>query len=107
MTRWAGKIGISEQTEVTPGIWEDVITEHDALGTVKQRTEVLDSEGSVLPRYRTTTSISVPYRGPSPSQPGLVYITLNGFHYKPSTVVVEPPNIVIYIGEEYHGPFPS
>lgn len=103
--RYSGKLGLSEQTEVSPGIWEEIITEVDVLGQVEQRTEVLQSSDSVLPRYTTTTSISVLSR-PVPHN-SIVYVTYLGKRWKPGSIVTEFPKIRIFIGEEYHGPIPE
>lgn len=106
--RYSGHLGIVQQTEVRPGIWEETITEVPVLGTVKQRSEVLEGEGNVLPEYRTTTSISVSARGVGPQDnSGIRYITYKGVRWQISTIVDDPPTIVIYIGEVYNGPTPE
>ena len=106
--RYSGKLGIAEQTEVSPGIWEETITEHDVLGDLKQRTEVLDQGDSILPRYRTTTSISVFSRGVGPIDNSMIrYVTYTGKRWAITSLVEFPPRLVIYIGEEYNGPAPE
>jgi hypothetical protein len=103
--RYSGKLGISEQTEKKPGVWEETITEVDVLGQVEQRTEVLSLPDSVLPRYATTTSISVLAR-PEPHD-SIVYATYLGKRWSIATIVSDFPKIRIFIGEEYHGPLPE
>lgn len=106
--RYSGKFGYSVQTETSPGVTEDVITEYDKLGTVEQRTENLAGEGEVLPRYRTSTSISVLSRGPAvPENGDLAYVTWRGRRWAPASIVEEYPELKIFIGEEYHGPLPA
>lgn len=106
--RYSGKIGIAVQTETAPGIWKDTITEHSKLGDVKQRTEVLGSDDSVLPQYRTTTSISVLSDGVlKENYKNLRYVTYMGERWTIASVVNEPPRLVLYIGEVYNGPTPS
>lgn len=101
--RWAGKLGFTQQTEIKPGVWEDVITAVDARGELKQRTEALDTGDEVLPQYRTTTSVSVLSDGRwDPTT--LAYLTNAGRNWTPGTVVHEYPRVTIYIGEEYRGP---
>lgn len=105
--RYSGKFGYSVQTEVSPGVWEDVIAERDTLGRVEQRTEKLSGESDILPRYSTTTSISVLSRGPAvPENGDLVYVTWRGRRWAPGSIVEEYPGLKIFIGEEYHGPLP-
>lgn len=105
--RWAGKIGFTDQTEKAPGIWEDVITEINALGELKQRTEALDSGDSVLPQYRTTTSVSVLSDGSRVPFNSEAYLTLRGTRFAISSVVHEWPRIIYYVGEVYNGPLPA
>lgn len=106
--RYSGKVGYAVQTEVEPGIWEDTITERDYLGDVVQRTEVLGSAESVLPQYRTTTSISVLSDGVLKENYETVrYVTYMGKRWVIASAVYQPPRMVLYLGEVYNGPIPS
>lgn len=106
--RYSGALGLVEQTEVRPGIWEETVTEVPVLGTVRQATEVLPNVDSVLPQHTTTTSISVPARGVGPlDNSNIRYITYKGHRWQISSIVDEPPRIVVYIGEKYNGPTPE
>lgn len=105
--RYSGKLGLAEQTEVSPGVWEETITERDAIGEMVQRTETLESGDNVLPRYVTTTSVSVLALGVGPQDNSRIrYVTHTGKRWQIRSIVDEPPRIVIYFGEEYHGPKP-
>jgi hypothetical protein len=106
--RYSGKLGLVEQTEVRPGIWEEVVTEVPALGTIRQTTAVLSGESNVLPEYTTTTSIVVPARGVGQlDNSNIRYITYKGTRWQIRSVVDEPPMIVVYMGEKYNGPTPE
>jgi len=106
--RYSGVLGIAQQTEVRPGIWEETVTEVPVLGTVRQRTEVLESADRILPGLGTNTSISVPARGVGPQDNSSIrYITYKGIPWQIQSIVDEPPRIVIYIGEKYNGPRPQ
>lgn len=105
--RWAGKVGYSVLTEVKPGIWEDVITEVDAFGEMTESNEALDSGDTVLPQYRVTTSISIITDGQRVPLAGIRYVTKYGQRWQISTMVRQPPRIVLYPGEEYNGPLPA
>lgn len=108
MLRYSGKLGIVQQSEVRPGIWEETVTEVPVLGTVRNRTETLDGADAVLPRYRTTTSVSVPAREVGPSDNSTIrYLTYKGKRWQIGTIVDDYPEIVIYIGEVYNGPTPE
>lgn len=103
--RYSGALGVSEQAEVSPGVWEEVITEVPVLGRVEQRTEVLDGGDTILPKYRTTTSISVLSRVMNHSE--IRYVTFMGQRWVIASMVTNFPEITVYIGEEYHGPTPA
>jgi hypothetical protein len=106
--RYSGKLGISQQKETSPGVWEETITEHDVLGDLVQRTEVLALADTVLPTYRTTTSISVLSRGVGDvDNSSIRYVTYAGKRWTIGSLVDQRPRLVIYIGEEYHGPIPD
>lgn len=106
--RYSGAIGIAVQTEKSPGIWEDTITEVPKLGDVVQRTEVLGSADSVLPQYRTTTSISVLSDGVlKENYENLRYVTYMGKRWTIASAVIDAPRLVLYIGEVYNGPIPA
>lgn len=106
--RYSGKLGLAQSSEVRPGIWEETVTEKPILGRVEQRTEALESSSSVLPQYRTTTSISVLSRGPDQlNNADIRYITYMGVRWTIGSIVFEYPHLVIYIGDKYDGPVPS
>lgn len=107
--RYFGKFGYSTgRVETDPGVWDDVITEVERIGEVVQRTEAFDVAGSVLPRYRTTTSISVLSDGPAMEDyTNLRYVQHKGQNWTIGSIVEEYPRLIIYIGEVYDGPTPE
>lgn len=106
--RYSGKLGVSEQTEVSPGVWEEVITEHDFLGTVTSRSEAVDQGDTVLPRYQITTTVSGLARGVGLlDNSNLRYLTYAGSRWSIRTDQTKYPKLLLYIGEEYHGPVPT
>jgi hypothetical protein len=102
--RYSGWIGVASQSEVAPGVWEETLAFMPVLGTVKQTTEVLEGESDILPRYRTTTSISVVARGIGYlDNSDIRVITHKGKNWQIASIVDDPPEIVVFMGEEYHG----
>lgn len=102
------KIGSGESVEVRPGIWEDVITEVSYLAEVRQRTEAFSTADSVLPQYRTTTSVSVlTDRTLRLDNSDLRYVLYGGVRWSISSAVHEPPRLTLFVGEEYNGPLPD
>lgn len=103
--RYSGWIGIADQEETSPGVWEETLAFMPALGEVKQTTEVLDGSSDILPRNRTTTSISVSARGIGYlDNSDIRVITFKGKNWQIDSIVDAPPKIVVFVGEEYNGP---
>lgn len=108
LLRFSGKLGIAEQVEKSPGNWAEVITEQDVIGDLEQKTEALDSGDEVLPRYRTTTSVSVFATGLEPQDNSMLrYLKYGEKRWTIATIVNRHPKILLYFGEEYHGPIPE
>lgn len=103
--RYHGKIGLADQKEISPGVWDDVITEVERFGTVVQSTETFDQVDSILPRVRTTTSVSVLDEGVLiDRQDDIRYVWFRGKRWSVASIVTQYPRIVIYLGERYNGP---
>lgn len=103
--RYSGKIGFATKVEVSPGVWDEIITERSYLGDVIQRTERLEGAETVIPDYRTTTSISVLSDGVLKERySDIRYIRFLGLAWSVKSLVYKPPRLEIYIGEEYNGP---
>ena len=103
--KYFGKFGFAESSEVAPGVWEDVITERDYIGDVVQVTEAFSVDGSVLPTYRTTTSVSVISDGVlKKNYKNLRFIEFQGDVWVVASSVQQWPRLIIYIGEVYNGP---
>lgn len=107
--RYAGKLGIAEQTETSPGVWEETITEVDVVGDLVQRTETLVQEDSIHNVIGTTTSVSVLSRSGVGQQDNsnMRYLTHAGKRWMISSIVDQFPKQVLYLGGEYHGPTPA
>lgn len=106
--RFSGKIGFATRAETVPGVWEEIITERDYIGDVIQRTERLDRDDSVIPKYRTTTSVSVLSDGVLKQRySDIRYVHLFGVNWAVNSVINKWPRLEIFIGEEYNGPAPG
>ena len=106
--RYAGHLGVVQEVETSPGVWEDRITEQEVLGTMKTLTETHASEDNVHPNVSSTRSVVVGALGIGPQDhSNIKYITHVGKRWTLSSIVDEPPNIRVYFGEEYHGPIPE
>lgn len=106
--RYSGKLGLTKQTEVRPGFWEDVVTEVPVRGTVEIKSETLTIGDQILPRAGTSTSVSLLSRGAKvQDNSDIAYITYSGKRWVPQSITTDYPRITVFLGEEYHGPVPD
>ena len=106
--RYSGFLGIVEEVQVRPGIWEEVVTEKKVLGDMKTETETRRTEDEIIPKVSSTRSVSVPARGLGQmDNRSIRYATYAGKKWIITSVVDQFPQIVCYFGEEYHGPTPG
>jgi len=106
--RYSGSLGIVEEQEVRPGVWEEVVTEQKVLGKMETGTETRIVDGEIIPRITSTRSVSVPARGLGQQDNRSVrYATYAGKRWTITSVVDQFPNIVCYFGEVYSGPIPA
>lgn len=103
--RYSGVMGYAVNTEVSPGVYEDIIQERPYLGNVEQRTETFVNGDTLIPNYRLTTSVSVLSDGVFKDMyENLRYIEYKGIRWTASSIVHGYPRITIYLGEVYNGP---
>lgn len=105
MARFFGKVGYGHSVETRPGIWEDEITEFPYFGNV-----IRDSRNSA-PTENLNNDISV---GNSISIVADAYANDNflairyvewaGRRWAVPTVEVQPPRLLLRLGEVYNGP---
>lgn len=107
--RYSGRLGIVEEQEVRPGVWEEVVTEQKVLGTMENTVaEARVIDGEIIPRITSTRSVSVPARGVGQrDNRSIRYATWAGRRWTITSVVDQYPNIVCYFGEVYSGPLPA
>lgn len=105
--KYSGKVGFASKVQTSPGVWEDTIIERDYIGDVLQRTERLDEGDSVIPRYYTTTSVSVLSDGVLKERYSDVrYVTFGGIRWTVQSIIHKFPRIEMFLSEEYNGPTP-
>lgn len=105
--KYSGKIGFATKAQTSPGVWEDVITERDYIGDVLQRTERLEQGDSIIPRYYTTTSLSVLSDGVLRERYSDVrYVTFRGERWTVQSIIHKFPRMEMFLSEGYNGPTP-
>ena len=99
MGKWFGRIGYSEQLEVSPGVWEEKITERQYYGDVVRNIRRLESSVNVNDDINASMEISIVADPFALSNfHSMRYIEYMGSLWKISNVEVNYPRLVLMIG---------
>jgi hypothetical protein len=116
MSRWFGKVGFSESTEIdpenNPGVWDDVITEREYYGdVVRNIKKMVASQDSTLSDYTLNLSISIVSDAYSYSHLSYIkYVEYQGALWAVSEVTPDTdgrPRLTLTMGGIYNGPRPQ
>lgn len=109
MARYSGVIGYGVPTMVSPGVYDDVITERHYYGDIKQSNSKLrGSDSSVNENVVLQNIIEIladQFVWANIDQ--IRYVSLYGKNWKVSGVEVKRPRLVLTVGEVYSGPTPN
>lgn len=104
MGKFFGKVGYAELVETAPGVWEEVISEHDHYGDIERVTRRLESTRTLNDNITVNNLISIM---------GDAYAFENFFHmryvewmgakWKITTVDVQRPRLLLTLGDIYNG----
>jgi hypothetical protein len=109
MAKFFGRVGYShEQQETAPGVYEDVIVEHNYYGDVIQNTRQL-TEGEHLHKDLSVgNNISIVADAYANDHFFAIrYVEWAGVLWTVDSVEVQSPRLLLRIGEVYHGPTPA
>lgn len=104
MTKWFGKVGYANTSEVRPGVWEDIITEREYFGDVIRYTKQLENSAEVIDDIAVTVSISIvadPFAYNNFHT--IKYVEYMGSKWKVKTVDPQYPRLVLSLGGLYNG----
>ena len=108
MARYSGVIGYGVPTMVSPGVYDDVITERHYYGDVKQSNSKLRGSGESINDNVVLQNIieilADQYVWANINQ--IRNVSWNGIRWKVSGVEVKRPRLVLTVGEVYDGPTP-
>lgn len=107
--KFYGKIGFGETVETEPGVYEDVIVEHNYYGDIKRNSRNLrDQDASVIPNITVDNSISIVSDAYANEHYfAMRYIEWQGALWIITKVTVAPPRLLLTLGGVYHGPKPD
>ena len=104
MAKWFGKVGYAIPTEVTPGVWEDVITEHNYCGDINRNLDRLQSSEQLNDNVKIENEISiVADQFAIQNFYAIRYVVYEGIKLKISSVQVSYPRLILSLGGVYNG----
>jgi hypothetical protein len=105
MARFFGAVGYAIPTETQPGVWEDVIVEHEYYGDVLRSSRRLEGE-AVNQKLIVSNSISI-VAADKFAQENFFAIQYVMWMGRPWSVTEvdnsQPPRLVLRLGEVYNG----
>lgn len=105
MAKFYGAIGYGHSVEVTPGVWDDVITEKKYYGDVVRNTRRLQEGEKVNNDLSVNNSISIVADAyASENFFAMRYIVWAGTYWIISNVDVQRPRLLLELGGVYNGP---
>lgn len=108
MAKFSGKVGYGESTEVSPGVWEDVITERHCYGDAIRDSRHLDA-GDKVNDDVSVNAAEVSVVADAYMQAhffAIRYVLWNGVRWKAIDVENRRPRLIIRMGGVYNGPTP-
>lgn len=105
MAKFYGAIGYGETMETAPGVYQDVITEHNYRGDITRNTRRLEDGDKVNDDISVSNSISiVADEYANEHFFAIRYVRWAGTLWKVSNVEVQSPRLLLTLGGVYNGP---
>lgn len=104
MAKYHGMIGFAEQTETSPGVWTEDITEHEYSGDLLRFNRRTQGSGKVNDDMTINNQISIiadAYL--NENLYAIRYVTFMGGKWKIESVDGEYPRMIFTLGGLYHG----
>ena len=102
MVKFYGAIGYAQTVETEPGIWEEVITEHNYYGELNRNSRNLQTSGNVNDNVNISNEISIladPYANEHIYS--MRYVEFMGAKWKVNSVEVKYPRLILSVGGLY------
>lgn len=105
MAKFYGKVGYGHTVEVSPGVWEDTITEVKYYGDVIRNSRRLSPGEGLHDNLAVTNSISIVADAyANDNFFAIRYISWAGALWIVSEVTVQSPRLILRLGGVYNGP---
>lgn len=108
MTKFSGAVGYGTSTELSPGVWDDVMTERQAYGDVKRNARTFVEGRSINDDLVVNNSISIVLDAYSSEHfHNIRYVLWGGVRWKVTEVTEERPRLLLRLGGKWDGPIPD
>lgn len=103
--RFHGKVGFGESVETAPGVYEDVIVEHEYFGDVIRAARKLAEGENLNKDLSLVNAISIVANAYASEHFFEVrYVEWSGVFWTVTDVEVQRPRLLLRLGEVYNGP---
>lgn len=101
--KWYGAIGFAEMTETSPGIYEEVITEHTYYGDVIRSSRLLQNSGEINDNVNISNQISIIADAYAVNHIHTMrYIVFQNSKWKITNVEIQHPRLLMTVGGLYN-----
>lgn len=105
MAKFYGAVGYAVNTEVAPGVWQDVMTEKAYYGDVTQVKRLLREGEGLNFDYLVQNAISIVADAYALQHFFAIrYLRWNGILWIVNSVDVQRPRLILRLGDVYNGP---
>lgn len=103
--KFFGNIGFGSQTEIRPGVWDDIITEKQYFGDVTRAARRLSEGVEINNDISLTNSISIVADAFANEHIfAMRYVQWQGQYWNVTEVEVQRPRLLLRLGGVYNGP---
>lgn len=108
MARFYGNVGFGIQTETSPGVWQDVITEHDYYGDILRISVNNQDRSTVNNNIVINNEISIISDDFAFANfANIRYVNWMGANWIVTNITVQYPRLILTIGGVYNGEVPE
>lgn len=104
MAKFYGSIGFAETVEISPGVYDEQVTERTYYGDVIRNVRALQTADQINDNITVSNTFSIvadPYA--NDHFHSMRYVIWQGTKWKVSSVEVQYPRLLLTLGGVYHG----
>mgnify|MGYP003290525621 CR=1 FL=1 len=104
MAKWYGTIGFVESKEVSPGVWDDEVTERKYFGEVNRSRRMYQAADQINDNLNISNEFSIvsdPYVDEHIHS--MKYLEFKGTRWKITNVEDQYPKLILTVGGVYNG----